>query len=122
MHREDFLKVDGYDEVFDRLWGREDSDICYRLFHSGVKIRNLWFTALQYHLYHEVIKRAGKDRLDEELINIRSEKRTRAKKGFSTLSSEGEIIADELRKNVIHYLRRSDAGYWMLDAGRRSRL
>lgn len=93
MHREDFLKVDGYDEVFDQLWGREDSDICYRLFHRGVKIRNLWFTALQYHLYHEVIKRAGKDRLDEELINIRSEKRTRAKKGFSALSSEGGIIA-----------------------------
>lgn len=93
MHREDFVQVDGYDEVFDQLWGREDSDICYRLFNNGVRIRNLWFSALQFHLYHKVIKRREKDRLDEELMQIRSEKRTRAKKGFSRLSSEGEIIA-----------------------------
>jgi glycosyltransferase involved in cell wall biosynthesis len=93
MHREDFLRVDGYDEVFDQLWGREDSDICYRLFHNRVWIRNIWFAALQFHLYHEVIKRTEKDRLDEELMKIRSEKRRQAKKGFSTLSSEGEVIA-----------------------------
>ncbi len=93
MHREEFLKVDGYDEVFDQLWGREDSDICYRLFHSGVRIRNIWFAALQFHLYHEVIKRTGRDRLDEELVKVRAEKRRQAKKGFSRLSSEGDIIA-----------------------------
>jgi len=37
--QEDFLRVDGYDEVFDQLWGREDSDICYRLFHNNVRSR-----------------------------------------------------------------------------------
>lgn len=41
MHRTDFLMVDGYDETFDQLWGREDSDICYRLFHNKIKVRNL---------------------------------------------------------------------------------
>lgn len=93
MRREDFIRVDGYDESFDQLWGREDSDICYRLFHNGVRIRNLWFTALQYHLHHRVIKREGPDRLDEELDRIIREKRKRALKGFSTLSSEGGIVA-----------------------------
>ncbi|MDB9822386.1 glycosyltransferase [Deltaproteobacteria bacterium] len=92
MHREDFLRVDGYDETFDQLWGREDSDICYRLFHSGVKIRNLWFSALQYHLEHKVIKKKDRDRLDDELDRICEEKRTRAIKGFSQLSREGEIV------------------------------
>jgi glycosyltransferase involved in cell wall biosynthesis len=57
MHRSDFMAVDGYDETFDQLWGREDSDICYRLFHSGVRIKNLWFSALQYHLFHPSIKK-----------------------------------------------------------------
>jgi len=93
MHRDDFLRVDGYDETFDLLWGREDSDICFRLFHSGVKVKNLWFCALQYHLFHEVIKKKGKDRLDEELEKNLGEGRKKALKGFSMLSSEGGIVA-----------------------------
>jgi glycosyltransferase involved in cell wall biosynthesis len=92
MHKGDFLRVDGYDETFDGLWGREDSDICYRLFHSGVKINNLWFSGLQYHLEHNVIKKKERDRLDDELSRILEEKRTRAIMGFSVLSSEGEIV------------------------------
>ncbi|NQU13812.1 MAG: glycosyltransferase [Desulfobacteraceae bacterium] len=93
MSRQDFLQVDGYDETFDQLWGREDSDICYRLFHNGVKCRNLWFSALQYHLHHDVRKNRQKDRLDLELDLNRREKRKKAIKGFSRLSSEGEIIS-----------------------------
>ena len=67
MHRATFMAVDGYDEVFDDLWGREDSDICYRMFNSGYRIRNLWLAGLQYHLEHPSIKRRERDRLDEEL-------------------------------------------------------
>ena len=93
MHREDFLRVDGYDEVFDQLWGREDSDICYRLFHYNVRIRNLWFCALQYHIHHTVSKAREKDRLDEELERVVQEKRKRAIRGFSSLSSEGSIVS-----------------------------
>jgi GT2 family glycosyltransferase len=93
MSRQDFLRVDGYDETFDQLWGREDSDICYRLFHSEVRCRNLWFSALQYHLNHEARKNKRRDRLDYELVLNRRERRVRAIQGFSHLSSEGEIIS-----------------------------
>lgn len=93
MHRSDFRKVDGYDETFDQLWGREDSDICYRMFHSGVKIKNLWFCALQYHLHHPAIKNRQKDRLDDELAIIRKNKRKKAVMGYSTLSQEGAVVA-----------------------------
>ena len=93
MSRQDFLRVDGYDETFDQLWGREDSDISYRLFHSEVRCRNLWFSALQYHLHHEVGKSKQMDRLDYELALNRKEKRVKAIQGFSQLSSEGEIIS-----------------------------
>ncbi|MBW2017497.1 MAG: glycosyltransferase [Deltaproteobacteria bacterium] len=93
MFRKDFLRVDGFDEVFDRSWGREDSDICYRLFHSGIKIRNLWFLALQYHLEHEVVTRWEKERLDRELKRNIDEKRTFAIHGFSKLSDEGGVVA-----------------------------
>lgn len=93
MTREDFLLVDGYDETFDRLWGREDSDICYRLFHAGVRCRNLAFRALVYHLDHPVRKNRERDRLDEELAIVRRERRRRALHGFSRLSGEGGILA-----------------------------
>lgn len=97
MHRSDFMAVDGYDETFDQIWGREDSDICYRLFHSGVKIKNLWFSALQYHLFHPSIKNRQRDRLDEELQMIRNTRRKRAVSGYSGLSEEGGVVASSHR-------------------------
>ncbi|MGD9309915.1 MAG: glycosyltransferase [Desulfosarcina sp.] len=93
MRRSDFTAVDGYDETFDQLWGREDSDICYRLFHSGIKIKNLWFSALQYHLFHPSIKNRQRDRLDEELQIIRDTKRSKALIGYSCLSAEGGVVS-----------------------------
>lgn len=93
LTKSDFVRTDGYDETFDQLWGREDSDICYRLFHCGMRIKNLGFSALQYHLFHNVIKNRQEDRLDQELLKIIKEKRKRAVIGFSKLSSEGEVIS-----------------------------
>lgn len=96
MYRKDFMAVDGYDETFDQLWGREDSDICYRLYHNGVKIVNLWFSALQYHLHHDSIKNKTKDRLDQELERCLRTKRKRALHGFSHLSQEGYIVTESM--------------------------
>ena len=93
MHRDTFMNVDGYDEVFDGIWGREDSDICYRMFNQGIKIKNLWLAGLQYHLHHPSIKRKGRDRLDEELDLCLKEKRIAALEGYSKMSPEGEIVA-----------------------------
>ena len=93
MPRQLFESVDGYDETFDDIWGREDSDICYRMFHSGYRIKNLWWTGLQYHLDHPAIKHTTRDRLDEELDRIRNERRARALRGFSALSTEGGVVA-----------------------------
>jgi glycosyltransferase involved in cell wall biosynthesis len=93
MHRDDFMRVDGFDETFDQLWGREDSDICYRMFHSGMRVRNLWFSALQYHLHHQTAKGRQEDRLDLELRKILNEKRRFALLGLSKLTSEGGVIA-----------------------------
>lgn len=93
MFRRDFLGADGFDEIFDGSWGREDSDMCYRLFHGGLLVKTLWFLGLQYHLYHGGVSHWDRERLDEELRRNLEEKRVRALKGFSTLSEEG-IIAN----------------------------
>ncbi len=50
--RNDFLKVNGFNEDF-TTWGREDSEFIARLFHIGVKRKNIKFAAVQYHLYHQ---------------------------------------------------------------------
>jgi len=92
MFYDDFMTVDGYDEVFDQAWGREDSDICYRLFHRGIRVKNLWFSGIQYHMHHHVLKKKEKDMLDDELDKIIAEKRNIAIKGFSKLSDEGGIV------------------------------
>jgi glycosyltransferase involved in cell wall biosynthesis len=97
MWKCDFLAVDGFDEGFDGSWGREDSDICYRLFHNDVRVKNLWFAALQYHLHHEVSKNWEKKRLDSELLQNVKERRTKAIKGFSRLSAEGGMIASSVK-------------------------
>lgn len=93
IHRSDFLEVDGFDEVFDGSWGREDSDICYRLFHKGIRVKNLWSVAVQYHLHHDVTRSWERERLDGELRRNVTEKRIKAIKGFSSLSAEGGVIA-----------------------------
>lgn len=91
--RSDFLHVDGFDEAYDGVWGREDSDFCYRLFHTGVVARNLWFVGLQAHLHHPQRKRQGRDHLDDELDRMQAERRVRALRGYSTLDAEGTVIA-----------------------------
>lgn len=93
VRREDFLRVDGFDELYDGVWGREDSDFCYRLFHSGVRCRNAWFMALQTHLHHRQVKRRGRDHLDDELDRMQRERRTHAVRGFSKMDGEGAIVA-----------------------------
>jgi len=92
MFYKDFIDVDGYDEVFDQAWGREDSDICYRLYHRGTCVKNLWFSGIQYHMHHHVLKKRSKDVLDDELDKIIAEKRDKAIKGYSKLSDEGGIV------------------------------
>ena len=93
MFRSDFIQVDGFDERFDGSWGREDSDLCYRLFHSGLFVKNLWFVALQYHLHHSIDENWDRKRLDAELSRNVKEKRTKAVQGYSALSPEGSVIA-----------------------------
>lgn len=92
MFRSDFIRVDGFDEVYDNSWGREDSDVCYRLFHAGVRVRNLWFMALQYHLKHDVDSNWHRERLDGELNRNLAERRIKAIRGFSHLSEEGRVL------------------------------
>nr|WP_320057190.1 glycosyltransferase family 2 protein [uncultured Bacteroides sp.] len=49
--KEDLLRVNGYNEDL-IMWGREDAEIAYRLFHAGVKKKCLKMGGVQFHLHH----------------------------------------------------------------------
>ena len=50
--KDDFLKVNGYDENFEG-WGREDSDLFFRIRALGVMKRHMKFAGIAFHLWHE---------------------------------------------------------------------
>jgi hypothetical protein len=58
--KSDLYLVNGYDESFSG-WGREDTDICIRLLHAGVKKKFIKFGGVQYHLHHPL---ASRDQLE----------------------------------------------------------
>lgn len=51
-HKQDLIKINGFNEDYLAPGIGEDSDIDWRLSKAGVKIRNIKFSAIQYHLYH----------------------------------------------------------------------
>lgn len=51
-HKQDLANINGFNEDYLAPGIGEDSDIDWRLVKSGVKIKNVKFSAIQYHLYH----------------------------------------------------------------------
>jgi cellulose synthase/poly-beta-1,6-N-acetylglucosamine synthase-like glycosyltransferase len=52
LMKEDLLKVNGFDEDYERIGVGEDIDLEWRLFAAGIKSKSMKHRALQYHLYH----------------------------------------------------------------------
>jgi len=77
----DLLKVNGFDESYEG-WGREDSDIAARLFHSDITRRNLRGMPL-LHLWHPEAKRSKLNSNDALLATCIQEKRIVAVQGIT---------------------------------------
>jgi glycosyltransferase involved in cell wall biosynthesis len=58
--REDFLQVNGFDELFEG-WGYEDSDLVIRLIHKGVRRKEGRFAAPVLHCWHSHNDRSQHD-------------------------------------------------------------
>lgn len=52
LHRKDFMAVNGFNEDFVG-WGREDSELAVRLLKYGLKRKDVPFSAMMFHLWHE---------------------------------------------------------------------
>ena len=51
-HKHDLVKINGFNEDYLAPGIGEDSDIDWRLLKAGITIKNVKFSAIQYHLYH----------------------------------------------------------------------
>lgn len=65
-NKQDLLKINGFNEEYIAAGIGEDSDIDWRLTKSGVKIKNVKFSAIQYHLYHPRLYHPSKE--NEEIF------------------------------------------------------
>jgi glycosyltransferase involved in cell wall biosynthesis len=78
--RADAMRVNGFDERYEG-WGREDTDFCWRLIHSGVRRRDLKFAAVQFHLKHVKLSRAAEPDHEARLAEVVREHRVWAERG-----------------------------------------
>lgn len=81
--RDDLVRANGFDESYEG-WGREDSDMAARLFHAGIRRRNLRGMPL-LHIWHHEAKRDALNRNDALLAACIAEHRTRARQGIEEL-------------------------------------
>ena len=61
IHKNDILKINGFDERYEAPSIGEDSDVQFRLELIGIKIKSLNNIAVQYHLYHKMQERPQKN-------------------------------------------------------------
>ncbi|MDQ6967827.1 MAG: glycosyltransferase, partial [Mariprofundaceae bacterium] len=95
--RKDLLQVDGFDESY-KGWGREDSDIACRLFHTGITRRTLRGIPL-LHLWHAEATRSSLDNNDALLAACIHEKRIIARQGISSHSKQEASLPHDDKKH-----------------------
>ncbi len=84
VHKEDILKVNGFDMRYEAPAVGEDSDIDYRLNQAGITNKSLDFLACQVHIYHPLLERVSENW--KILIDTMEKKVSWAEQGISTLT------------------------------------
>ncbi len=57
IHKDDIIKINGFDERYEAPSVGEDTDIEYRLNLCGIEVKSLNNIAVQYHLFHKLQER-----------------------------------------------------------------
>jgi glycosyltransferase involved in cell wall biosynthesis len=68
IHKKYLIAVNGFDEDYVKPGFGEDTDIEWRLFQHGIKLKKIKYKAIQYHLYH---KENYADTLENEKLMLK---------------------------------------------------
>ena len=79
--RDDLMRVNGYDEQIEG-WGREDSELALRLINAGIVRRNLKFSSVAFHLWHQIANQDAVERNHERFERALRERLIRAECGL----------------------------------------
>jgi len=81
LWRTDLLRVNGFNERMSG-WGYEDGELASRLYHCGIRRRDLRFQALALHIHHPTRRREGRNPNFELMQETRRLRLTRCESGI----------------------------------------
>jgi len=82
--KKDFIKINGFNNDFEG-WGREDSEFVVRLINSGIKRKNIRFSAVQFHLWHNENSRKSLEKNDAKLDDAINKSMKWCENGFNSM-------------------------------------
>jgi len=93
MWREDYERVNGYDENF-TAWGCEDDDLRGRLTRAGVRIKSILPWTRSYHLWHPAVPSFPKTWREGQNVDYltRGVRLTRCRKGLKKLDPSDLVV------------------------------
>lgn len=80
LYKEDFVKVNGFDNRYDVPCIGEDTDIEYRLLKTGLEIKNIFHQAIILHIIHPELPRL--ERAEELFLETKTKKQFIALNGY----------------------------------------
>jgi glycosyltransferase involved in cell wall biosynthesis len=83
--KKDFLNVNGYNEDMTG-WGKEDTELSIRLMNNDLQKRKMKFSAVCYHLHHDIVSREGLNINNNILQNTIKNKTISCKNGINKYS------------------------------------
>lgn len=81
VHRQDLIDINGFDFRYEGAGTGEDSDIEFRLKLAGLKMVPFVNTAIQYHVFHRLLKRPSQN--EEIFAKVRAEAKAVTEFGIS---------------------------------------
>ncbi len=73
--RDDAFRVNGYNEALE-MWGQEDQEFAYRLYHTGIQKKQLKMGGVQFHIYHKQKSKENLEYHDQVLSEVIRNKAT----------------------------------------------
>ena len=80
--KKDFISVNGYNEDM-KGWGKEDTELSFRLINIGLQKHKIKCLAVCYHLYHPILSKEGLNINNTILADTISENKVSCKNGIN---------------------------------------